>query len=96
VQADTFKRGNSLGCSSCGANKSRVNLMYKRASSKREQFQFVGVRPNHKRFIAKIAHCYIGSFKTAKEAAEAYDIEARKRYGEEAVLNFPDHSEGDL
>jgi hypothetical protein len=31
----------------------------------------------------------LGSFKTAKEAALAYDEAARERYGELAYLNFP-------
>jgi hypothetical protein len=33
---------------------------------------------------------YIGKYKTAEEAAQAYDIAARKRFGEFATLNFSD------
>lgn len=35
-------------------------------------------------------HTYIGHFKTAEEAALAYDVAARKIYGEFARCNFPD------
>jgi len=42
-----------------------------------------------KRWIAQIRSKYIGCFFTAEEAARAYDIEARKLYGEFAALNFP-------
>jgi hypothetical protein len=39
---------------------------------------------------ANFAKKHLGAFKTAKEAALAYDFEARKAYREKAVLNFPD------
>jgi hypothetical protein len=32
---------------------------------------------------------YLGLFSIAEEAARAYDVEARKQYGEFAALNFP-------
>ena len=35
-------------------------------------------------------HRVIGYFKTPEEAAEAYDIEALKKYGEYACINFPE------
>ncbi len=35
----------------------------------------------------------LGTFKTLKEAAIAYDVEAKKRYGNFALLNFPDQTE---
>jgi len=43
-----------------------------------------------KRWIAQIKNKYIGYFFTAEEAARAYDIEAKKLYGEFAVFNFPE------
>lgn len=42
------------------------------------------------RFIAKIQGEFIGSFEDEESAAHAYDLEARKRYGEYAVLNLVD------
>lgn len=45
-------------------------------------------------WIAEIApeghHIYLGIFRTIEEAARAYDVAARKWYGEFAYLNFPD------
>ena len=37
----------------------------------------------------KREYCFIGYFKTQKEAAIAYDAKAREFYGEFAFLNFP-------
>lgn len=43
-------------------------------------------------FGVRVAGRYIGKFKTAEEAARAYDAEARRVFGEAAVLNFPEGS----
>lgn len=41
-------------------------------------------------FRAHIQQEYIQSFKNAEDAARAYDVEAKKRYGADAILNFPE------
>jgi hypothetical protein len=40
------------------------------------------------RWYTKVHGKFVGAYDTAKEAAEAYDVEARKVFGEFAVLNF--------
>lgn len=55
--------------------------------------KYKGVTETHGYFIARIkteenTH-YIGRYKTAKEAARAYDLESYRHYGNDAVLNFP-------
>jgi hypothetical protein len=45
---------------------------------------------NGQNWIAMIASRYLGTYATEEEAAVAYDIASRKRYGEFAITNFPD------
>jgi len=40
--------------------------------------------------IGKRNKIYLGCFRTAEEAARAYDAAARKLYGDAAAVNFPD------
>lgn len=54
---------------------------------------YKGVKKMKNRFQARIPVAgklrYLGSYKTALEAAVTYDAEARKLHGERAILNFP-------
>ncbi|WP_425641438.1 AP2/ERF family transcription factor [Marinomonas gallaica] len=54
---------------------------------------FLGIYKRGNRFRAGIKvngkHKYLGSFKTAEEAARRYDVEAIKLHGDKANLNFP-------
>ena len=56
-------------------------------------FKGVSYHKHNKTWVAYVGKrskgdgCYIGSFKTKKEAAQAYNQEAKKRYGKFAHLN---------
>ena len=58
--------------------------------------KYVGVYKyqNSPGFAARIAEKHLGTFRTAERAAEAYDYEAKKIYGDEAMLNFPKKKKG--
>lgn len=61
---------------------------------KRGHHQFIGIRRKHRvweaTFRAGNNDIYLGHFKTAAEAAKAYDDKARELLGDAAKLNFPD------
>lgn len=83
-----------------GLNNQRGNL---RKATDREQVinrlmkpgntGFRGVKKKVHLFEARISdygkYICLGHFKTAKEAAKAYDLAAKQIHGEFAVLNFP-------
>jgi hypothetical protein len=50
---------------------------------------YKGVSRTGMRWRAQICGKHIGSFRTEREAALAYDVEARKKFGDYAYLNFP-------
>lgn len=84
-----------------GLNNSRVNLRVcttgencrNHKTYKSNTTGFKGVSAKGKSFVADICfkrkHIYLGIFKTAEEAAKAYDIASLKYFGEFASLNFP-------
>ena len=51
---------------------------------------YLGVKRNGPNWAARIADRHLGQFKTAEEAARAYDVAAKIAYGEFARLNFPE------
>lgn len=58
---------------------------------------FRGVRPQGARWSARIGrgpNSWLGTFDSAEGAARAFDAAARERYGEFAMLNFPDEEGG--
>lgn len=58
---------------------------------RRNKTGYRGVRRQRQgTFQASIQDDGLGTFATAEEAARAFDREAKNRYGEFAVLNFPD------
>lgn len=73
----------------CTASQNSMN----RAAVSKNVFGYKGVEKNGKsmRFSARIkvggVRYYLGSFKTPKEAAEAYNEAAKKHHGEFAKLN---------
>ena len=65
-----------------------------RVSKNKHGFRGVEWRENKKKFAAVICGInhrgtFLGYFKTAEDAALAYDKAARLEYGENAFLNFP-------
>lgn len=65
--------------------------------NKKRRYRGVGRQNRSRRYYARITYrnrqIELGAFSTAKEAALAYDDAARKIYGDDAVLNFPDASQ---
>lgn len=59
----------------------------------RSGFKGVNWVKSHKQFVAKIGRCrskdFLGYYRTAIEAANAYDDAAVEHFGEYANLNFP-------
>ncbi len=50
---------------------------------------YKGVSRNRTTWMAHCKKIYVGCFKTAQDAAKAYDKAARELFGEHAKLNFP-------
>jgi hypothetical protein len=68
-----------------------VPLRVDALSTHRNRWGYRGVEQVRGKFRASLGdHAWRSPyFSTAREAAEAYDREARRRYGELAYLNFP-------
>lgn len=76
-----------------GLNNRRKNLRkcthsQNMANSKRDR-EFIGISKNHNNFAARVGREYLGTYKTAKEAAVVRDKRAVEIYGDYARLNFP-------
>jgi hypothetical protein len=65
----------------------------KLSSANRTGFKGVTFHRINRKYQAECGREYIGTFKTAEEAALAYDREATRKFGEFARLNFPSESE---
>jgi len=77
-----------------GLDNRRCNLRFctpqQNMGNKRAKNALRGVFPKNGKFFAQIGRTHLGSFASATEAAAAYDRAANERYGEFAILNFPD------
>lgn len=74
----------------------RSDNLRNRAADKDSAVPYKGVGRKRNRFIARIKangkRISLGSYRTAEEAARAYDAAALKHHGEFAHLNFPSES----
>lgn len=74
----------------------KQNFQNRRVSRSKESCGYIGVfyRKDRNQWIANVRangeHFHVGTFNTAEEAALARDVEAKKRLGEFARLNFPE------
>lgn len=84
IDGRSLRNGNSTKCKKCRARLGTIGNINKKETSK-----YIGVYHNKKRYIVTIKDKYLGSFDSELLAAQAYDEEARKEYGNKAILNFP-------
>lgn len=87
--------GNRLDNRSCNLRFcSKMNNSRNQKKRVDSRVQYKGVTYRRNRYEARIGINYkrinIGSYKTAEEAARAYDIKAKELHGEFARLNFPE------
>lgn len=87
-----------LNCTRKNLRKStRSQTCVKQRLRKDNRFKLKGVtthttQQGNTYFQAQLGHVYLGSFSTANQAGKAYDAAALAKYGEFALLNFPQQS----
>ena len=81
---------NLRGCTKKQNARNRLKKRGNNSSSFVGVWKREGCRRRRTRWIASCSGQHLGSYKTEKEAARAYDVEAEKIHGEFANLNFKD------
>lgn len=80
----------------CEKSNLRIASVEQNCQNRSPRGKFKGVYLNQGRWRAMIAKDHIGQYDTPEQAALAYDVEALKRYGRYAYLNFPKDQNGKL
>lgn len=87
----TFRNNNRLDCRSCNVcwtTYSDRSLTRKQPAVNSTGYRGVRkVSPN--RWAAYLTKRYLGIFSSPQDAAHAYDIAAKSKYGDRAIVNFP-------
>lgn len=100
----TFVNGNTFDCRRTNLRVSpkcspRKSGTWKRKDRVNETTGYRGVYKTLPRYVALVVdrgtRYFVGSFKTAEEAALAYDKKVTELYGDNAVLNFQKDSDQD-
>jgi hypothetical protein len=90
--------GNTLDCQKQNLRRAtREQNAWNCQKSRTGMHRYKGVAKIGNSWMGQIGHIpgsrYLGCFRTEEEAAKAYDIAAKERFGEFARLNFPDTAE---
>lgn len=66
-----------------------MNMKFRTKLCSKNKSGYRGVCQVKGRWYASLQRRFLGSYDTAEEAARVYDVNAKKAYGQNAILNFP-------
>ena len=89
LEIDRINNDKGYSPENCRIVTKKQNLSNTRGKIETRAFkEYKGVFKKGSRYCAQIFMKYLGSFKTKEEAAEAYNVAAKEKYGEYACLNI--------